>query len=140
MTYHPSQKPLSSIRVLFPRTQTWVQAHLAETEADRVQGLHGRASLAPNEGMLFRFPDQRPPLAMTMAKMLIPLDILFIGQDMTVKHIAYRLQSGRQHPVLGPAVPWVLEVPANFARKHRLRCGDRAELEVDGSLVTGWKW
>lgn len=65
---------------------------------------------------------------MTMATMLIPLDIIFIGEDLTIKHIAHRLAAGRKRPVLGPATPWVLEVPVNFARHHRLRLGDRVEL------------
>jgi len=127
MTYH--SQPSKTARVLFPRTGTWVEAHVADTEPARIQGLHGRSSLASNEGMLFRFPDGLvSPLAMTMAKMLIPLDIVFVGPDMTIRHIARRVLPGRERPVLGPAVPWVLEVPHDFTRRHRLVLGDRMEL------------
>lgn len=129
MTYH-SRSPLKAVRVSFPRTQSWAEAHVADTEAARIQGLRGRTGLFPNEGLLFYFPPQPPPIAMTMARMLIPLDILFVGEDMTIRHIAHRLLPGRQQPVLGPAVPWVLEVPSNFARKHRLLRGDRVEMTV----------
>lgn len=130
MTYH-SQPNTKAARVSFPRTQAWVEARIADTEADRVQGLHGVRALAPNEGLLFHFPPQPPPIAMTMAEMLIPIDIIFIGNSgrlLTILHIAHRLAPGRQRPVLGPAVPWVLEVPANFARRHQLRLGDTVSL------------
>jgi len=129
MTYH-SPASLKSVHVSFLRTRSWIEAHFADTEAARIQGLHGRTSLAPNEGLLFHFPPQPPPIAMTMEKMLIPLDIIFIGDDMTIKHVARRVLPGRKRPVLGPAVPWVLEVPHDFARRHRLVLGDRAELVV----------
>lgn len=123
MTYH--FKPSDTARVFFPRTGATVDARVAFTEEERIRGLHGCTGLAPNEGLLFLFPEQRDPIAMTMAKMLIPLDIIFIGSDLTVHHIAHRVRAGRQQPVLGPAVPLVLEVPFGFARRSRIVCGDR---------------
>lgn len=122
MTYHTATSP--NAIVSFPRTNIQVVAPVASTEAERVQGLHGRTSLGPNEGMLFRFPEQKPPIVMTMAQMLIPIDIIFIGADGKIEHIAHRLHAGRTAPVLGPAVPWVLEVPSGFTRRHRLVRGD----------------
>ena len=121
MTYHASP---TKMNVLFPRTKAWTNAVTALTEAERINGMHGYQALGPNEGMLFAFPQQPSPISMTMAKMLIPLDIIFIGGDGLVKHIAHRLHAGRPTPALGPAVPWVLEVPSGFARRHRIVCGD----------------
>ena len=127
MTYHST---LPKLYVLFPRTQAWVKAEMASTEAQKIAGLHGRAALGPNEGMLFKFAPQEPPVSMTMASMLVPLDIMFIGYDDVVGHIAHRVRPGRVAPVLGPAVPWVLEVPAGFARKHKIKVGDRIVLQT----------
>jgi uncharacterized membrane protein (UPF0127 family) len=130
MTYH------TKMLVSFPRTGATVLADVATDEAAKLRGLHGRTSLGPNEGMLFRFSPQRPPIAMTMEKMLIPLDFIFIGADMAeglaIAHIAHRVRAGRSAPVLGPAVPWVLEVPFGFARRHRLVCGDEAQFWTGG--------
>lgn len=121
MTYHTQPQ---KILITFPRTKSFIQADLAADEASRVQGLHGRTDLGPNEGMLFQFINPNPPIAMTMAKMLIPIDIIFINADGKIEHIAHRLRAGRPAPVLGPAVPWVLETPSGFARKNRLVRGD----------------
>ncbi len=125
MTYHDTTP--QNATVVFPRTNLRVTAPVAATETERIQGLHGRTSLGPYEGLLFRFPPQPPPIAMTMAKMLMPLDFIFIGnvgKVLTIMHIAHRAAAGRVPPVLGPAVPWVLEVPSGFARRHRLVRGD----------------
>jgi hypothetical protein len=126
MTYHATM-PAQSV-IVFPRTGTVVNAEIASTEAQRIQGLHGRTSLGPNDGMLFVFPEQAPPIAMTMAKMLIGLDFVFLDRDWKVAHITHRVRAGRAQPVLGPAVTWVLEVPFGFARRHRLARGDKATL------------
>jgi hypothetical protein len=126
MTYH------TKMLVSFPRTGATVLADVATDEAAKVRGLHGRTSLGPNEGMLFRFEPQRPPIAMTMEKMLIPLDFIFIAADGKIAHIAHRVRAGRPGPVLGPAVPWVLEAPFGFARRHRLVCGDEVQLRTGG--------
>lgn len=118
MTYH------TKMLVSFPKTGAHVIADVAADEASKIRGLHGRTSLGPNEGMLFQFAAQRPPIAMTMANMLIPLDFVFIGADGKVEHVAHRIRAGRTAPVLGPAVPWVLEVPFGFARRNRIVRGD----------------
>lgn len=121
MTYH------TKMLISFPRTGAHVAAEVAADEAAKIRGLHGRTSLGPNEGMLFQFVNQRPPIAMTMANMLIPLDFIFIDADGKVEHIAHRVRAGRTAPVLGPATLWVLEAPFGFARKHRISRGDKVE-------------
>jgi uncharacterized membrane protein (UPF0127 family) len=130
VTYHPQSSP-SKTTVSFPQRKAWVSAAIATTEAERIQGLHGHAFLGANDGMLFWFPKQATPIAMTMAKMLIPLDIIFIGEDLTIRHIVREVPAGRVPPVIGPPVPWVLEVPAGFARHYKLTRGDLAVIETD---------
>jgi len=132
MTYHRPQSSPSKTAVSFPQRKAWVSATVATTEAERIQGLHGHVFLGANDGMLFWFPRQATPIAMTMAKMLIPLDFVFIGEDLTVRHIVREVPAGRASPVTGPPVPWVLEVPAGFVRHYKLARGDRAVVETDG--------
>ncbi len=55
---------------------------LADSTAERVQGLRGRASAAPYDGMLFVFPGSTRT-AFTMAGVPEPLDIAFYAGDGT---------------------------------------------------------
>jgi hypothetical protein len=123
MTYH------AKMLVSFPRTGATVLADVATDEASKIRGLHGRTGLGPNEGMLFQFAPQTAPIAMTMVNMLIPLDIIFIDEDMTIRHIVPQVQPGHRDPIVSAvAVPWVLEVSSGFARRHKLLLRDRVEL------------
>jgi uncharacterized membrane protein (UPF0127 family) len=124
MTYHPpSVTTVSFTRHGIAHPRAWVQASIAANERARVRGLLGRRTLGPHEGMLFTWATSAPPV-MTMAGMLIPLDIFFIDDAMTIRAIA-EAQPG-QAQVLGPARTFlVLEAPAGFAKQHGIAIGDR---------------
>ncbi len=53
---------------------------LAASNAQRIQGLQGRARLGARRGMLFDFGTLQP-VAMWMKNTIIPLDMLFIAND-----------------------------------------------------------
>jgi uncharacterized membrane protein (UPF0127 family) len=55
---------------------------IAETEAQRVQGLREVTNLAPYDGMLFVFPNDNIA-QFTMAQTPMPLDITFFDEDGT---------------------------------------------------------
>lgn len=61
---------------------------LAETPEQKEQGLQGVEQLADNEGMLFIFDDEDPDydgtVSFWMKDTLIPLDIIFIDEDLNV--------------------------------------------------------
>lgn len=53
---------------------------VAKTEEEKVKGLQGKTSLAPDEGMLFVY-DEPDTIAFWMKDTEIPLDIVFINED-----------------------------------------------------------
>lgn len=59
---------------------------LAETLEERQQGLMYRESLNQNSGMLFIFPKE-DNYAFWMKNTLIPLDIIWINQDLEIVHV-----------------------------------------------------
>jgi hypothetical protein len=62
---------------------------IADTEAERAQGLMFREKLGAEEGMLFVYPSDRV-VGMWMKNTLIPLDMLFIAADGRVLGIVER--------------------------------------------------
>jgi hypothetical protein len=108
---------------------------VARTEAQREYGLMNRTSLAPHAGMIFVF-DGDGPVDFWMKDTLIPLDMVFVGADGTVRKIYHRV------PVLHPGTPdakipleaglaeYVIELAAGDAQVEGLAEG--VKLDVSG--------
>ena len=62
------------------------EVDMATNDAERSHGLMFRKSLGPYEGMLFDF-HQEQPVSFWMKNTLIPLDMVFIAADGTIRHI-----------------------------------------------------
>ena len=98
---------------------------VADTPAERQQGLQGRRKLAENTGMLFDFGTPQR-VAMWMLNTYIPLDMLFLDDDGRVVAIAKNTvplsldRIGIEDPVRA-----VLEVPAGVADRLNVRAGNR---------------
>jgi hypothetical protein len=98
---------------------------LADTDATRERGLMFRSSLAPDAGMLFDF--QHEELAQFwMQNTLIPLDMVFIGEDGTVKsiHVNARPMDTTTIPS-GVPVRFVLEIAGGRSEEIGLKVGDK---------------
>jgi uncharacterized membrane protein (UPF0127 family) len=110
-----------------------ISVELADTSAERTQGLMFRKSMPREDGMFFVFDDE-DTRNFWMKNTLIPLDMVFFGPDYKVLNIAKNVQPCRKDPCevyssTGPA-KYVLEVNGGVSDELELKPGDRAELKI----------
>ena len=106
-----------------------LSAEVADTDPERERGLMFRRSLPDNHGMIFLFDGERE-ITMWMKNTYIPLDMVFIGNDWRVVHIAYDAEPFSTAIIssMRPASR-VLEIAAGQAQKLKLGVGDIVSLE-----------
>jgi len=106
---------------------------LAVTSDQRAQGLMYRPRLPAEAGMLFLYPAARP-VSMWMKNTLIPLDMLFIGDDGRILQIAERAIPGSTATIssLHPARA-VLELNGGTAARLKIQVGDRVLYRTFGT-------
>jgi len=98
-----------------------------DTEAGRDQGLMFRKSLASDAGMLFDFFTTQP-VEFWMKNTLIPLDMVFIAADGTVKTVHANAVPEDLTPIpSGVPIRFVLEIAGGRAAEIGLEPGDRLE-------------
>jgi len=100
---------------------------LAETQAQRIQGLSGRDSMPSDYGMLFIFNNESR-WGFWMKDMKFPLDIVWFSSDRRVVFIEQNLLpcSPENCPLFTPPVDalYVLEVNAGFVEAHNISLDD----------------
>jgi len=100
---------------------------VVDTQAGRERGLMFRQSLAPDAGMLFDFLSEQP-VEFWMVNTFIPLDMVFIASDGTVKTIHANARPQDPTPIpSGPPVQFVLEIPGGRAAEIGLQPGDKMD-------------
>ena len=100
---------------------------LATTEPEREKGLMFRTELAPDAGMLFVYPSEQA-VSFWMQNTLIPLDMLFIAADGTVKTIHVNARPLDTTPIPSEVpVQFVLEIAGGRADEIGLKPGDKFE-------------
>lgn len=98
---------------------------IAENDAQRSQGLMFRRALAPDRGMLFIYPSDRI-ISLWMKNTLIPLDMVFIGNDGRVVSVHERAVPGSLKAISsGARARAVLELAGGSASRLGIRPGDR---------------
>ncbi len=107
---------------------------LALDDAQREQGLMLRQEMAPDSGMLFDFGNPRD-VSMWMRNTLLPLDMLFIGDDGTITHIHENAkpQSDAIISSRGP-VKYVLELNGGRSKALGIKPGDTARSPQIGNM------
>src|SRR5262249_42843784 len=106
---------------------------LAVTSEQRAQGLMFRQRLAADAGMLFLYPASRP-ISMWMKNTVIPLDMLFIGDDGRILQIAERAipESTATISSMEPARS-VLDLNGGTAARLKIPVGDRVWYRTFGT-------
>jgi hypothetical protein len=118
-------------QVTFP-DGTNVTVEIADTDAKRQQGLMFRERMAPNEGMIFLFPEPGN-YPFWMKNTLIPLDMIWLDRRAQVVWIAESVPPCKADPCpsfdhKGDAL-YVVEVVSGFAKEHKLKVGDKLMLK-----------
>jgi uncharacterized membrane protein (UPF0127 family) len=116
-----------------------VHVELARTLREISRGLMFREQLRENHGMLFLFHTEQP-LGFWMKNTLIPLDIIFISEELEVISAQTRVPPCKQDPcpVYRSEEPakFVMEVNAGFVEKHGISQGNQVEIKIDSDRVT----
>ena len=98
---------------------------VVDNDASRAKGLMFRQELAKDAGMLFDFFVERET-SFWMQNTFIPLDMVFIAADGTVKTIHANARPLDTTPIAsGVPVRFVLEIPGGRAAEIGLKPGDR---------------
>lgn len=100
----------------------------ARTEEERIKGLQGVTELKDDEGMLFFFEEPQT-VGFWMKDTKVPLDIIFISEDMEVISV-YQGEPENENIAEEDNVKFVLEVNQGFGIEE----GDELDIEEDGEL------
>ena len=117
------------IKIFFPDGRS-VTAELAVTDEERSRGLMFRDNIPPGQGMLFVF-EEEDLHSFWMKNTLVPLDMLWLGRDRRIIHIAKNVPpcASEPCPTYGPGSPalYVLELRAGQTDVLGLKLQDRLE-------------
>lgn len=104
---------------------------LAKTNAEREKGLMNRKELDKNKGMLFIFGNEGV-YPFWMENTLIPLDMIWIGQNQEVVFAAQNVQPCKTFicPITNPGVKakYVLEINAGLVQKLNIKIGELVQV------------
>jgi uncharacterized membrane protein (UPF0127 family) len=106
-----------------------LDVEVADTDAQREHGLMFRRQLPENHGMIFLFGNERE-ITMWMKNTYVSLDMVFIGDDWHIVHIA-RDAEPLSTDIISSVQPAsrVLEILAGQADKLGLKPGDTVSLQ-----------
>ncbi len=102
----------------------------AVTDAERATGLMDRESLPDNAGMWFVFPHPVDD-NFWMKDTLIPLDLIFVGENMEIVHI-HENATPKSLKLIGSPVDYmyVLEINGGKSAENGFKVGDKIEARI----------
>jgi uncharacterized protein len=124
----PTPQSLSAVTVHAPNAALHLQ--VASTEPQRERGLMSVTRLAPHTGMVFVF-EKDEPVDFWMKDTLIPLDMVFISADGTVRRVFANVpvvplsMADADIPRESAQAKYVIELAANEASSDGLKPGVR---------------
>ena len=123
----------SSLVIVTANREIKFDVDMATTDAERQHGLMFRKQLGAYEGMLFDF-FQEMPVSFWMKNTLIPLDMVFIAGDGTIKHVhANAVPMSTDTIPSGYPVRAVLEINGGSAALLGIKPGDKVKHPIFGN-------
>ena|SRR3989344_1052556 len=112
--------------VLAERT---VRVDIADTSEKRAIGLSGHEELAPDEGMLFVFPEDSI-YAFWMKDMSLSIDILWISREGLIVDMQQKVSPETYPAAYVPRkeARYVLELPSGWVEEYTVELGDTVRL------------
>jgi len=123
----------SSLVIVTGSRELKFDVDMATTEPQREHGLMFRKQLGAYEGMLFDFFREQP-VSFWMKNTLIPLDMVFIAADGTVRHVHANAVPMSTDTISSEApVRAVLEINGGTARLLGIKPGDKVKHAIFGN-------
>jgi hypothetical protein len=123
----------SSLVIVTANRDIKFDVELATNDAERARGLMFRKQLGAYEGMLFDFYKEMP-VSFWMKNTLIPLDMVFIAGDGTIKHVhANAVPMSTDAIPSGAPVRAVLEINGGSAALLGIKPGDKVKHPIFGN-------
>jgi uncharacterized protein len=124
----PAQPRTARVHVDAAAGTATVRVEIARTPGEQEKGLMNRTRLDDDAGMVFVFAGTERH-GFWMKNTLIPLDLIFIGEDGRVAAVVERSPLGLDTDDGGVASRYVLEVNRGGSRAHGVKPGDRVRFE-----------
>jgi uncharacterized membrane protein (UPF0127 family) len=106
-----------------------VRVDIADTEAERVQGLSGKKAIKEVDGLLFVFPESDFH-SIWMKDMNFPIDIIWIDENLKVVGIEKGVTPDTYPRAFRPSRPvkYILETNVHFSDTYSFKAGHEVQL------------
>ena len=106
-----------------------IDVEVADTRTERIQGLSGRGSIEPIQGLLFIF-DESDYHGVWMKDMNFPIDLIWINEDFEVIAITEGVLPESYPNIYEPPTPvlYLIETARYFSESFGIRVGDTVKI------------
>ncbi len=133
--WYTTSEGISVREIFFPSTNVLhigdipVRVEIANSDDERTRGLSGRNGIEGVNGLLFIFPENGYH-GIWMKDMKFPIDIIWIGEDLTISEITKNVSPDTYPEVFRPknAVRYILETETHYADTFGVRVGQKVVL------------